>query len=642
MTKKTIRSYGSWPSEITGEKLVQSSLRLGQIQVSGGQVFWTEGRPEEKGRTALMSWRKGDDIRELSPSDGDIRTRTHEYGGGAFLASSQRHFVILNKDQQIHELMDGKIVKQITHDPDCRYADLCLDLERNRIYAIEEDHSDPHHVKNAIVAIALDGSGSSVRLVQGHDFFSNPRLSPDGSRLAFLQWDHPNMPWDGTELCLAEMTPAGDIGRIEKIAGGPEESIFQPEWDPSAVLYFVSDRSGWWNLYAHSHGSDRCLWELEAEFGLPQWVFGMSTYTVLAPGRIAVTHRSEGRSTLSILDVGSGAHQEILTPYPVLDQLRGEGDLLAFVGSAVDKPAEIVCLDLATETHHILRPSGKHELAPTLISTAQPIQFEVREGESCFAWYYPPTSDRFDGPGSEAPPLIVLSHGGPTSFSSNAFSLAIQYWTSRGFAIADVNYSGSTGYGRAYRQRLNGTWGIRDVEDCCAAAAYLVSQHLADPQRLIIKGGSAGGYTTLAALTFKDVFNAGASYYGVGDLEMLAKDTHKFESRYLDKLVGEYPAEAERYRARSPIHHTQDLNCPVIFLQGLDDPVVPPNQAETMVNALKEKGIPVAYVPFEGESHGFRQARTIIKAIESEYAFYCRIFGLDVSEELATIKIWNL
>ncbi|MEA3288220.1 MAG: S9 family peptidase [Candidatus Marinimicrobia bacterium] len=642
MKFRQIKPYGTWKSPVSSESLVESSLRLGQINIDHDKICWTEGRPSEKGRTALMEWSEKQGSREISHVDWDIRTRAHEYGGGAFLADKSRRFYIDNQDQQLYEILATGDRKLLTGTDKFRYADPVLDEERDQLYAVGEDHSDPNEVRNMLLKVSLDGSGSQLVIAEGHDFYSNPQISPDGHKLLFLTWDHPHMPWDGTQLWLGDLDKTGNISHLELIAGVEAESVFQPRWDPNGDIYFISDRNGWWNLVEYSQGITRCILEMKAEFGLPQWIFGMSTYAVLNSGELVAAYRDLSGSQLIRINAASGNYTAIELPYSDIDQVRGSGDMISFIGHTRDQPGEIVAMDLYSGKSQVLRKASETDLDDIYISSAEMITFEPRPGELTYAWYYPPLNPDYQAPPAEKPPLIVLSHGGPTGYSSGAFSLIVQYWTTRGFAIVDVNYSGSTGFGRKYRQRLVGNWGIRDVEDCAAAAAHLVDEGKVDPERLIIKGGSAGGYTTLAALTFTDVFKAGASYYGVGDLELLTRDTHKFESRYLDRLVGAYPAEKQLYRERSPINHTEQLDCPVIFLQGLDDPVVPPNQAETMVEALRAKGIPVAYVPFEGESHGFRQASTIIRAIESEFYFYAKIFGIEPADSLDGIEIYNL
>lgn len=642
MSDKQIRPYGTWPSPISSRSLVEKSLRLGNIQIDNENVYWTEGRPEERGRTALMHWSLAEGQKELGPDDINIRSRVHEYGGISFTADAGRIFYIEFSDQQIYELLNDGSIQQITNAESFRYIDIRLDAGRQRLIAVGEDHSDPADIQNLLISINLDGAKQHQVLASGHDFYASPEISPDGSRLCFLTWDHPNMPWDGTQLWMSEIEDSGALTEPVQLAGGLQESIFQPQWSPDGKLYFTSDRSGWWNLYEYAGGKLRCVLEKAAEFGLPQWVFGMSMFSVIDTGKLLASYRDNDGSHLIKIDTTSGDSHEFSLPYTHIDQVRAEGDMASFIGAGPETPAEIVVLNLRSGEWTPIQASAAIEFDKDLISAPEAISFESRPGELVHAWFYPPQNPRYEAPDTEKPPLIVLSHGGPTANSPGVFAMVKQYWTSRGFAVVDVNYSGSTGYGRAYRERLRGTWGIRDVEDCSAAATYLSQQGRVDPERLIIKGGSAGGYTTLAALAFGDVFKAGASYYGVADLELLAGDSHKFESRYLDSMVGPYPEAKDIYFERSPLNHADGIECPVIFLQGLDDLVVPPNQAEVMVKALKDRGIPVAYLPFEGESHGFRQASTIMRSAEAELFFYSRIFGLELEESVEPVEIFNL
>ena len=636
----TIKPFGSWKSPISGKSLVQSSLRLGQIQINGDSICWTEGRPAEKGRTALMGW-SGGDIHEITAAESDVRTRVHEYGGGAFLCHGDRTYYINNSDQQIYQVLENGGSRQITNETEYRFADMIKDEVRNLLYAVGENHGDSTNIVNCLLRISLS-TGELNIIAEGHDFYSNPQLGPDGNQLLFLTWDHPNMPWDGTQLHVASLDTEGAVTGIQDIAGGNRESIFQPCWDPDGSIYFISDRTGWWNIYHYSETQTTCVLVKQAEFGLPQWVFGMSKYAVLNSGDLVAAYSDLSGSHLIRIDVWRGTYEDINTPYSTIDQVRGAKNKIAFMGSSDSQPGEVVTLNLDTNSSRCLRKAAETKLEASYISRPEHISFETAPHELTHAWFYPPKNSDYLAAPDEQPPLIVLSHGGPTGNSSGAFKLEIQYWTTRGFAMVDVNYSGSTGYGRGYRERLKGNWGLRDVHDCAAAANYLADHGLVDRDRLIIKGGSAGGYTTLAALTFLNVFKAGASYYGVGDLTILAQDTHKFESRYLDSMVGPYPEDKQLYLDRSPLYFADQLDCPVIFMQGLDDPVVPPQQAESMVAALKKNGIPVAYLPFEGESHGFRQSTTVIKAIESEYYFYTRIFGIEPAELLEPIEIFNL
>ncbi|HBL13170.1 MAG TPA: peptidase, partial [Cyanobacteria bacterium UBA11162] len=467
----------------------------------------------------------------------------------------------------------------------------------------------------------------------------------------WLSWNHPNMPWDGTQLWVASIQENGLLGEAECIAGGVEESIFQPEWSPDGHLYFISDRSNWWNLYCwrgrggegeRGRGFVEPLCEMAAEFGLPQWVFGMSTYGFESDHRLICTYTQEGDWYLASLDLETKQLQVIETPYTSISSLQVGNGKVVFMGGSATESTAVVEMDLATREIEVLRQSSELKIDAGYLSIPQAIAFPTENNLTAYAFFYPPQNQDYIAPKGEKPPLIVKSHGGPTASASNTFNLKIQYWTSRGFAVVDVNYGGSTGYGREYRQRLKDRWGIVDVDDCANAAKYLAEKGLVDGERLAIAGGSAGGYTTLCALTFRDSFKAGASYYGVSDLEALATDTHKFESRYLDGLIGAYPEQQELYKARSPIHFTDQLSCPVIFFQGLEDKVVPPNQAQMMVDALKAKGLPVAYITYEGEQHGFRRAENIKRTLEAELYFYSRIFGFELAESVEPVVIDNL
>jgi dipeptidyl aminopeptidase/acylaminoacyl peptidase len=510
------------------------------------------------------------------------------------------------------------------------------------LIAVREDHTTTtSEAVNTLVSIGLDGS-SPVILATGHDFYASPQLSPDGTTLAWLTWDHPNLPWDGTTLWIATVQPDGTLGPPQAIAGGPTESIFQPQWSPDGRLYFVSDRTGWWNLYRWQQPKIEPLCPMAAEFGLPQWVFGLSTYGFVSSQQLLCTYIQDGMSHLASLDLTTGQLTPLPTPYTSLAGLRVNAHQAVFIGGSATAPEAIVRFDLATQQCQALRQASELTIEPGYLAVPKAITFPTTQGLTAHALYYAPTNQDFSAPAGERPPLLVKSHGGPTTATSASLSLRLQYWTSRGFAVLDVNYSGSTGYGRAYRERLNGQWGIVDVDDCINGAKYLVTQGWVDGDRLVITGGSAGGYTTLCALTFHQVFKAGASYYGMSDLQALAADTHKFESRYFDSLIGPYPEQKALYEQRSPIFAVDRLACPVIFLQGDEDKIVPPNQAEMMVEALKAKGLPVAYVLFAGEQHGFRKAEHIKRALDSEFYFYAQVFGFTPADPIIPVEISNL
>ena len=520
---------------------------------------------------------------------------------------------------------------------------------------VVEDHtaiaSEPHAAReggriaepaNWLGAVDLATGGVSV-LTQGYDFYSTPRLSPEGGRLAWLAWRHPNMPWDGCELWLADLDQAGAISNARLLAGGPEESIVQPEWAPDGSLCFISDRTGWWNLYrlrAPFEGDAEAVAPMAAEIGGPQWVFGLSWYGIDADGTIvAIVHR-EGRDELWRIPAGEERSAAVIeVPQVELHDVVVRDGRAAFVAGRPEEPAGIVLLELDISEWQYVRRSSEDIPNPATISMPQHIEFPTTDGLTAHALFYAPTNQLYEGPPGELPPLIVMSHGGPTSHTSSALSFDRQVFTSRGFAVVDVDYGGSTGYGREYMRRLDDAWGIVDVDDCINAARYLAQQGLVDPKRLAIRGGSAGGYTTLCALVFHDVFAAGASYYGVGDMEALARDTHKFESRYADRLVAPYPERLDVYRARSPIHFTDRIDCPLIVFQGLDDMVVPRAQAEQLVAALRERHIPHTYLPFPGEGHGFRNAANITRALEAELSFYAQVFGFKLADDFEPVDI---
>ena len=654
MTKPQTTPYGSWKSPITSDLIVAGTIVLGSVALDGDDIYWTEGRPAEAGRSVIVRRTPNGQLADVTPAPFNARSRVHEYGGGAFAVKKGKIYFSNFADQRLHQQTPDLEPQPLTPEAKKCYADGVVDSLRRRLICVQEDHSDESREPiNSLVSISLENNDnpgeitSDVQVIAaGSDFYSSPCISPDNSQLAWLSWNHPNLPWDGTQLWVAEIKEDGTLGEAQLVAGGVDESIFQPQWSPTGVLYFVSDCTGWWNLYrwqpSAGVGEIEPLWEMAAEFGLPQWVFGMSTYGFESENRLICTYSQDGISYLASLDLQEKQLEVIETPYTSISSVQVTSGKAVFIAGSATEPTAVVQLDLATREISVLRQSSELEIAPGYLSQPQAIAFPTEDGLTAYGFFYPPQNQDYQAPTGEKPPLLVKSHGGPTAATSSTFNLKIQYWTSRGFAFLDVNYGGSTGYGREYRERLKGKWGIVDVDDCVNGAKYLAEQGLVDEERLAIAGGSAGGYTTLAALTFRDVFKAGASYYGVSDLEALAKDTHKFESRYLDGLIGLYPERKDIYEARSPIHYTDKLSCPVIFFQGLEDKVVPPNQAEMMVEALKAKGLPVAYVAYEGEQHGFRRAENIKRTLDGEFYFYSRIFGFEPAEEIEPVKIENL
>ena len=634
--------YGSWKSPITSKLIASGTIGLTQVEVDGDDVYWIEMRPTEGGRCVVVRRTPDGRTSDVTPSPFNARTRVHEYGGGAFAVADGTVYFSNFADQRLYRQDHGSQPRPVTPEANLRYADAVIDRRRGRLVCVREDHRTDHEAVNTIVGVDVAGLHQGDVLVAGNDFYSSPRLSPDGSRLAWLTWNHPNMPWDGTELWVGELEDDGSISGAKLVAGGLDESIFQPEWSPDGVLHFVSDRSGWWNLYRWRDERVEPVVEMEAEFGRPGWIFGIPTYSFESAGRIVCALGRRGTWQLATLETASRVLRPIETPYTELMGLRAAPGRAVFLAGSPTHEMSVVQLDVASSRVEVLRSSSNVAVEARYVSSPEPIEFPTEKGLTAHALFYPPRNGDYAAPSDERPPLLVKSHGGPTSAVSSALNLGIQYWTSRGIAVLDVNYGGSTGYGRAYRNRLEGQWGVVDVDDCVNGARYLVERGDVDGERLAIAGGSAGGYTTLCALTFRDIFRAGASHFGVSDLEALAKDTHKFESRYLDRLVGPYPERADLYRERSPINFTDRLSRPVIFFQGLEDKVVPPDQAERMVGALRAKGVPVAYLPFEGEQHGFRRAENIRRALDAELYFYSRIFGFELAEPVEAVAVDNL
>jgi dipeptidyl aminopeptidase/acylaminoacyl peptidase len=634
--------FGSWPSSLGAELLAAATIRFGQIALAGGRVFWSESRPGEGGRSVVVEGDEAGPCVDRNPASFDARTRVHEYGGGAFtVAGDGELFFCHDADQRIYRARSVELPRAVTAPGERRFADLLVDATRGRLIAVREEHGSAREAVNSLVAIDL-ASGAETVLAAGHDFFSSPRLSHDGTRLAWLTWDHPRMPWQGSELWVAALDGDGLAHDPRRVAGGHDESVGEPRWSPRDELHFVCDRSGWWNLYRERSDRIEALQPMQAEFGEPHWVFGQAMYGFEPDGAIVCVFLRGGRSQLARIAARGDAFRELATPFCAIRNLRVGAGFVAAIAASESEVEAIVRLDLASGAWRVLRRSSEIALAADDVSVAEAIAFPSRDGAISHAFFYRPRHRSFTGPPGARPPLLVVSHGGPTGATTPALSLARQFWTSRGFAVVDVNYGGSTGYGRAYRERLDGQWGVVDVDDVVDAARFLVERGDVDGARLAIRGGSAGGFTTLAALTFRSVFQAGASHFGVSDLETLARDTHKFESRYLDSLIGPWPERADLYRARSPIHFAERLTSALILLQGAEDKAVPPSQAETMYRAVRAKGLPVAYLLFDDEQHGFRRAATIRRAFEAELWFYGRIFGFVPAGAIEPVAIDNL
>lgn len=649
--KSEERPFGSWQSPLTAARVTAGALRLDQIHLDGDDVYWVEGRASEGGRNVMVKLTPDGAMSDITPAGFNVRSRVHEYGGAAYTVDRGTIYFSNFEDQRLYRQSPGEPPKALTP-KGYFYADYRVDGLNNRLICVREDHSHGDaEPPNTIVLIDCDRVGAGRVLVSGADFYSDPVVSPDGNSLAWIQWNHPNMPWDGTELWRAALNADGTLGARQKVAGGASESIFQPEWSPDGALYFVSDRTGWWNLYRQppstslrAGGEQEAVHAMDAEFGKPQWTFTMVTYAFVSASRLVATYAENGRWKMALVDTVTRTFAPVDLPLEPIESIRANERATYFAGGSATEPLAIVRVPLDTLKAEVLRSSVGERIAPEWISVPQAVTFWVTpksasgplalsavEGSAVrdvHAFYYAPTNPGVTAPVGQKPPLLVLTHGGPTGATDDVLDPEVQFWTSRGFAVLDVNYSGSTGYGRPYRDRLRGQWGIVDVEDAVGGAEAMVAQGKADAARLMIGGRSAGGYTTLAALTFHATFKAGASYYGISDIEVLARDTHKFESRYLDSLIGPYPAAKDLYVNRSPIHFTDRLSCPLILFQGLDDKVVPPNQSAMMADALRKKGVKVAYVTFAGEQHGFRKAENISRALAEELAFYREVFGM--------------
>jgi len=639
-----ISPYGTWKSPITADLLASSSRRLGQIKIDNHNLYWLESRPDEAGRQVVMERSRNGKLRTITPCGFSVRSRVHEYGGGDYFIHNSKIYFSNDKDQRLycqHIGAEPIAITPLSAKPMAlRYADGVMTHDGNTIICVRETHHSAKKISNELVAIACNGDQRPKVVVSGYDFYATPRISPDGKQLAWICWNQPQMPWDGCELWLADLTDNAVLNNPRKIAGGEVEAIYQPEWNDANELYFVSDQSGWWNIYRFDNNSITPVVPMKAECGYPHWIFGTNTYAFIDDEKLVAIITRNGQQKIGLISQGKFQPFDLnynqLLPYLVVD-----GATATFIGANSKTAPAIIQYDYKKNKHEVLYQSTDTTINEKYLSQPESIEFPTDKNKTAFAFYYPPFNKDYSAPSNELPPLIVVSHGGPTSATSTELNLKIQYWTSRGFAVVDVNYGGSTGYGREYRNRLNGQWGVVDVADCVNAAKYLIAQSKADPERLIIRGGSAGGFTTLCALVFYDLFAAGASYYGVADLEAILTDSEKFELRYTDSLVGPYPQDIFLYETRSPVNFAEKISCPVIFFQGLEDKVVPPSQTEMMIAALKQKNLPYAYMTFENEQHGFRDAKNIKKSLEAELFFYAKVLGFNPADTLPDIVIFE-
>lgn len=648
--------YGSWLSPISARQVASAAPAIDAPLIDnksidsgsdGDNLYWLEARPEESGRSAIVRLDANGKKTDVLPAPFSARSRVHEYGGTPYIVVAGILFFCEQSDQRIYRLdTQSKEAAPEAISPahqNLRFADFCFDSQHQRLICVAEQASDSEsEPRNFIAALSINAPHELIELHSGADFYAYPRLNPKGSQLSWISWQHPQMPWQGSELWLADLTNEGLLSSPEKIAGGCDESIFQPQWSPAGDLYFVSDCSEWWNIYRYvNSGEDEkstlAICPQPVEFATPLWTLGMSSYGFCESDNIVACYTENGCWHLALITEETQQLKAIDLPFTQMSALISKGNHAWFIGASPSQSGCLVELNTRTGQHKIVHQFAALPIDEGNYSQPQAITYPTSDSEESHGFYYSPCNVAYSPAiDAEPPPLLVMCHGGPTGATATGFNLKIQFWTSRGFAVFDVNYRGSTGYGRTYRQALDGAWGIKDVDDVVAGAQHLIDQGLADPERILIRGGSAGGYTVLAALAFHDLFKAGASYYGIGDLETLARDTHKFESRYLDTLVGPYPAEQALYQQRSPINHIEQLNCPVIFFQGLDDKVVPPQQAEAMVASLAKKGLKVKYVPFKGEGHGFRQAENTERALLEELQFYSDVFGFDVPSQPLT------
>jgi dipeptidyl aminopeptidase/acylaminoacyl peptidase len=636
----TVAAYGAWPSPISAELVAQQAVAYDAVQVTASSVYWLETRPSEAGQSVLVRWTPQDGAVDAVPATFEVGSQVHEYGGGAYLAADPTLFVVRRDDQRIHriDLHREQPPQPITPLPRTpagpRHGDLRVTPDRRLLVCVREDLQAFSAGRSELVALPTDGSSAPWVLAGDRDYYAAPRPSPDGRQVAWLSWDRPQMPWDGSDLWVAELTSDGRLGPARHVAGGPEESIIQPEWSPSGELFFVSDRSGWWNLYRYrppiGRRSAEPLLPMAAEFADPPWELDYSTYALLTDGRIACRYRQIGTDHLAVLDPRTGHLQQLEVPFSsIKPYLRAAGGRLGFIGATPTTQPAVVSLDLATRQPTVLAsPQEATAVDAGYLSLPEPISFPASDGQTAYGLYYPPANRDAAGPPSDQPPLLVQPHPGPTTETTARLEWRTQFFTSRGFAVVCVNYAGSSGYGRSYRERLTGQWGVLDIADCLAAARHLTAAGNADPSRLLIAGASAGGYTTLCALAFHHVFAAGTSYFGIADLETFRQQAPRFQAHQLDRLVGPYPQAAATYRARSPLHAAGNITRPLLLIHGLQDPVVPPAQAEAIANALLEHGIPHAYLPFAGEGHGLAASTSLRQALEAELAFYMRALGI--------------
>ena len=635
--------YGSWESKITPEKIIEGGLRFSEIRSNGSELYFLEGRPEESGRYVIVKQSSDEKISDAIPKEFNSRNAVHEYGGGSY-AVGQKNIYFTNWDDQRIYKVNGENVNPITKEPpfekSIRYSDLTLSFDEEWLFCVRETHSEKEEAKNELVVISTT-ENIQIVLCTGRDFYSSPRINPINKEICWLEWDHPNMPWDGTELFIGNFDSNG-LSEKKFIDGSKNISIIQPEWSESGELIYISDESGWWNLKKYSDNKKSTILDEETDHGEPSWNFGVRTYFIKDDFiYLRGSSKSKNKGLIRKINLSGQIIEEIEVLHTSIGGLSFIDNKALYIGASPVSNSEIISLDLEKKELKTIKESNPLAMDNEEISIPEEITFPTTENGSAYGYFYKPKNKKYQDNPEEKPPVLVISHGGPTSATGNALNLSIQYWTNRGIAVVDVNYRGSTGYGKKFRDSLKGNWGVYDTDDCIAAVDYLSEKGLVDSERAAIKGGSAGGYTTINALTFHDRFAVGATYYGIADLSVFIDDTHKFESKYLESLIGKYPEEKQKYYDRSAINFTDQLSCPMIIFQGTEDKIVPPSQAEIMAEGLREKNIPFSLIMYEGEQHGFRQSKNIISSLESELYFYSKVLGFKPFDKLKEVEIEN-
>ena len=618
-----------WESPITEDDVIHESLNISDIHIDGDDVYWIEKRDDEDGRNVIIKKDNNGNVTDVIPNKFNAKTNVHEYGGGSFSVSNGIVIFSNYPDNRLYKVSEADpLPTPITKDdPNLRYANIAFDNFHNRIITVHENHTNPNNIINSLVSINLEAPNNMITIKSGADFYSSPSINPDSTKLAWIEWNHPNMPWDSTSLHVGNISDDGSLLNHKQISGFQNESVSNPIWSPDGILHYISDSSGWWNIFCLKGTQEINLTPIKAEFTQPQWQLGINFYDFISEDNIVCSYTQNGMWKLALLSTSDKQIKQILPEFTEIGRagIKASKEKIVSILGSYDSGYKLYEYNIQNTQISQISSKEDPDINKAYYSTPQNIEYETKGYQQSNGFYYKPTNP-FHESSKTLPPLIVITHGGPTAATNGTLNLEIQYWTSRGFAVLDVNYRGSTGYGTQYRKQLNGKWGIYDVEDCISGAIHLVNKGEVNPDQLIIKGRSAGGYTALAALTFSDVFTAGVSYYGISDLTALAEETHKFESRYLDSMIGKYPEHKQEYKNRSPIFHIDKITSPILLFQGLKDKIVPPNQSQNMANLLTQKGIYNSLITFVNESHGFKEPENIKKCLIEELKFYEYIF----------------